>query len=483
MPPDGARDLRRTRAVLPHHPRIMNRHHDADSNHLVGRGGSAVRGEIPTLALAVLVVAGATTPAADWPQFRGPNGSATSTNKNLPVEWGAGKNVAWKVKVPGYGWSSPVVWGDKVFVTTAVADKQDRPTGSGNWRDGFSRKVNAVYQWEVYCHRAADGTVLWKRTVAKRKPIYSVNTSNTYASETPVTDGQRVYAYFGETGVFCFDHAGNQLWHKELGVYPTFGSHGPGASPVLDGERLFIQCDNDQKSFLVALEVKTGKELWRVARAEPTGWSTPLVWKNKVRTEVVCLGSKQVRSYDPDTGQVLWQLTGTNAQCFGSPVGDADLLYAGTGGQLGGGRPLFAVKAGRSGDINLKPGTTSNESIAWSLPRAGPLMATPLLCEGHLYVLEQNLGQVACYDARTGKQVYRERLPQARGFFASPWAYQGKVFCLDEGGQTFVLQAGPEYKLLGQNNVGETCWASPALAGGSLFLRTIDHLYCIKNKP
>src|SRR5262249_13849870 len=157
---------------------------------------------------------------------------------------------------------------------------------------------------------------------------------------------------------------------------------------------------------------------------------------------------------------------GTNAQCFGSPVADSDLLFAGTGGQLGGGRPLFAVKAGGSGDLTLKPGATSSEGVAWSLPKAGPLMATPLLYERHLYVPEQNLGVVSCYDARTGKQVYRERLPQARGFFTSPWACRGKVFCLDEEGRTFVLQPGPEYKLLGRNEIGERCWASPALAGG-----------------
>jgi outer membrane protein assembly factor BamB len=418
--------------------------------------------------------------AADWPQFRGPGGSATSADRNLPVEWGLDKNVAWKVKIPGYGWSSPIAWGDKVFVTTAVADRQARPTGSANWRDGFNGKADTVYQWEVYCLRATDGTAVWKQTAARRKPTFAVNSSNTYASETPVTDGERVWACFGETGVFCFDMDGRQLWHKDLGVYPTFGSHGTGASPVLDGERLFLQCDNDQKSFLVALEAKTGKELWRAARDEPTGWSTPLVWKNKVRREVVCLGSKQLLSYDPDGGKVLWQLSGTNAQCFGSPVGDADLLFAGTGGQLGGGRPLFAVKAGASGDVTLKPGTTSNDGVAWYLPKAGPLMATPLLYEGHLYVLEQNLGVVTCYEARTGKLAYRERLPQARGFFASPWACRGKVFCLDEDGQTFVLAAGPEFKLLGRNKLGETCWATPALAGGALFLRTIDHLYCIK---
>jgi outer membrane protein assembly factor BamB len=421
--------------------------------------------------------------AGDWPQFRGPSASAIGTDKNLPAEWGADKNVAWKVKIPGYGWSSPIVWGDRVFVTTAVTDKQDRPTGSANWRDGQGMRLDAVYRWEIYCLAATDGKVVWKQTAAERKPTRPINSSNTFASETPVTDGKRVYASFGPAGLFCYDLAGNPVWKKDLGSFPTEYGHGTGASPALDGESLYVQCDNEQKSFLVALDARTGEQRWRVERDERTGWSTPLVWKNKVRTELVCLGRRRVQSYDPATGKPLWEYSGMNGQAMASPVGGDDLLFAGTGGQLGGGRPLVAVKAGAASDVTLKPGATSNQGVAWSLPNAGPLTATPLLYEGHLYVLEQHLGMVSCYDARTGKQVYRERLPQARGFLASPWACQGKVFCLDEDGQTFVLRAGPEFKLLGCNKVGETCWASPAPAGDALFLRSIDHLYCIKNKP
>jgi outer membrane protein assembly factor BamB len=433
------------------------------------------------------VVAWASLPAlawsADWPQFRGPNASAASTDGNLPVEWSPEKNVAWKTRVPGYGWSSPIAWGDRMFVTTAAADKQPRPTGSADWRDGSAARLDTVYRWEIYCLRAADGTVLWKRTAAERKPTQPVNSSNTYASETPVTDGKRVYAYFGMAGLFCYDLAGTLLWKKDLGCYRTEYGHGTGASPALDGDRLFLQCDNDEKSFLIALDAPTGEQRWRVERDERTGWSTPLVWKNRVRTEVVCLGRRRVQSYDPATGKLLWQLTGMNGQAMASPVGGDDLLFAGTGGQLGGGRPLFAIKVGASGDITPRPGASSSDAVAWCLPNAGPLTATPLLYEGCLYVPEQHLGVVSCYDARTGRQHYHERLPQARGFLASPWACGGRVFCLDEDGQTYVLRPGPEFKLLGRNTIGERCWASPALAGDSLFLRTIDYVYCLKNRP
>ncbi len=437
----------------------------------------------PVLAIVACACVPLATWAADWPQFRGPNASAIGTDRNLPVSWSADRNVAWKVKIPGHGWSSPIAWGDNVFVTTAVTDKQARPTGSANWRDGQGARLDAFYRWEIYCLHASDGTVLWKQTAAQGKPPLPINTSNTYASETPVTDGKHVYAYFGMIGIFCYDFSGNLVWKKHLGAFPMENSHGTGASPTLDGERLYLQCDNEAKSFLLALDGQTGEQRWRVERDERTGWSTPLLWKNRLRTEVVCLGRQRVQAYEPATGKPLWQLSGMNGQPMASPVGGDDLLFAGTGGQLGGGRPLVAVKAGATGDITPRPGVTATEAVAWLLPKAGPLAASPLLYEGHLYILEQHLGLVSCYDAATGKQVYRERLPQARGFLASPWAYQGRVFCLDEDGLTFVLGAGPVFHVLGKNQLGETSWASPALAGDTLYLRTIDHLYCIKNKP
>jgi outer membrane protein assembly factor BamB len=522
--------------------------------------------------LAVLGLA-AVGRGADWPQFRGPNGSATATGTALPSEWGTDKNVAWKAEVPGYGWSSPIVWGDKVFVTTAVSDKQQKPTGGfgGGGAGGFGRQrpPDVVYKWEVYCLNAADGKVLWKQTAAEQKPTVGKHNTNTYATETPVTDGERVYAYFGMTGVFCYDLAGKFVWKKDLGSYPIL--HGTGSSPALDGGRLFIQCDNDQKSFLAALDAKTGKELWRVSRPERTGWSTPLVWKNKERTEVVCVGSPRVRSYDPATGKQLWELAGMSGQSKASPVASAELLYVGTGGGFGGfgedapggggggpgrfggppqpgpivppavqdtlkltaeqkkqldelqkevdaeveklltdeqkkqlkemreggggpggggrggrggfgsGRPLVAVKAGASGDITLKDGAKSNTGVAWALPNAGPATPSPLLYDGYLYVLEDRGGVVSCYEAKTGKQVYKERLPRARGFTSSPWAYDGKLFCLDDGGTTHVVKAGPEFKVLGRNTVDGMCWSSTAVAGGAVFLRTVDQLYCFKN--
>jgi outer membrane protein assembly factor BamB len=457
-------------------------------------------GKVSSSTLLILVCLAVTARASDWPQFRGNNGSATSPAKDLPAAWDADKNVAWKIKLPGYGWSSPIVWGDKVFVTTAVSDKQKKPSsgfggfGGGVGKGGYGkgkRPSDDIYQWQIYCLSAADGKVLWKETPAERKPAISIFPSNTYASETPVTDGERVYAHFGAIGlVVCYDFAGKQVWKKDLGTYKIMFGHGSGASPTLHEGRLFIQCDNEEKSFLVALDAKTGDELWRVKRSERTGWSTPLIWKNKVRTELVCLGSPRVRSYDPATGKQLWELGGMSGQVKASPVASADLLYVGTGGfgfsgfggggfgggGKGGSKPLMAVKAGASGDI------TQKEAVAWQLPQAGPATASPLLYEGYLYVLEERSGLLSCYDAKNGKKVYKERLQGARGFTSSPWAYDGKVFCLDDSGTTHVVQAGPKFKVLANNTIEEMCWSSPAIGTGALFLRTVDHLYCIKTK-
>jgi outer membrane protein assembly factor BamB len=261
---------------------------------------------------------------------------------------------------------------------------------------------------------------------------------------------------------------------------------GTGSSPVLAGDHLLIQCDNEERSFLVALNKKTGEEVWKKTRSERSSWSTPFVWKNKKRTEVVTAGSSRVRSYDPATGKVLWELSvgggggggERGSRASATPVGDEELVYFGMGGGRSGPGPLFAVKAGAEGDISLKGGEKSNAGVAWSEGRGGPSMSSPLLYQGHLYIIGR--GGLTCYDAKTGKQHYSERLSGARGFTSSPWAYDGKVFCLDDNGTTFVVQAGKEFKELGKNSLGEMFWSSPAVAGGALFLRGVDHLYCIK---
>jgi outer membrane protein assembly factor BamB len=489
-----------------------------------------------------LVLAGAfAAMASDWPQFRGPGGRGLPEQKSLPAEWAADRNVAWKVKIPGVAWSCPIVAGDKIFVTTAITENQrkpraggfgggNRPEGSGGQRPagerppappgggrrGGGQPPDVMYRWELVCMDRATGKILWQNLATEAKPRIPTHSSNTYASETPVTDGERVYVYFGMTGLFCFDMEGNVLWKKDLGAFRMQSGWGTASSPALDDARLYVQCDNEQESFLVALDKKTGNEVWRASRPEKSTWGSPLLWKNSKRTELVSPGSQKVRSYDPATGKVLWELGVGGGRSSASPVGVEDMLYVGVGADRGGGmggRPmggergdepapsdqpqrgqpqggrqregaggLFAVKAGASGDITLKMGETANEGVAWCQPRGGPSMASPLVYQGHIYIFSQHGGMVSCYDAKTGKAAYeRERIPGAKSFWASPWAYDGKVFSMDDDGQTFVLQAGPTYKVIGKNALAEMCWSTPAAAGDALLVRGVDHLYCIRH--
>jgi outer membrane protein assembly factor BamB len=463
--------------------------------------------------------------AADWPGFRGPNGSAVAEDSQLPAEWGKDRNVAWKVALPGYGWSCPVVSGDKVFVTTAVSDKQRKPAagfgggpgggggfGGGGPKGGFGRQEppDDVYKFQVVCLNAGDGKILWRETARESKPTIPTQASNTYATETPVTDGERVYAYFGMHGLYAYDFAGKQVWKLDLGTYPMAMGFGTGSSPALGDGKVFVQCDNERDSFLAAVDAKTGKELWRTKRSERTGYSTPLVWKNKERTEVVCVGSQKVRSYDPATGKQLWELGGMAGQPKASPVATDELLIVGTGGgpggmggggfggapggpkggpgggpkggfgMGGGNKPLFAVKPGASGDITLKEGAKSSDAVAWTDAKAGPQTPSPLVYQGHLYVLDERGGSLTCSDVKTGKQQYKERLG-GRGFTSSPWAYDGKVFCLDDSGTTHVVRAGPTFKELGKNVLDGMCWSSPAVSSGGVFVRTVDTLYCLRS--
>ena len=323
----------------------------------------------------------------------------------------------------------------------------------------------------------------------KGKPRTPIAPYNSYATETPVTDGERVYAYFGMHGVYCYDTEGKLQWKKDLGAFPTKNDYGTASSPVLSGDQLFLQVDNEQQSFLVALDKKSGEEVWRAERDEKTNHGSPIIWKNKTRTELVAPGSQKVRSYDPSTGKVLWEIAGYGGGSNTTPVGDEGLLYvilqgsppSGPGGQGGGFGGLLAVKAGASGDISLKAGETSNAGIAWSARRGADSASSPLVYQGHAYVVGRSCGLFTCYDATTGKEIYRERLPGIMSVWASPWGNDGKVYILDDAGTTVVLKAGPEFEVLRKNTLNDTTWATPAAADGSLFLRSVDYLYCIKS--
>jgi outer membrane protein assembly factor BamB len=438
---------------------------------------------------AAIVAVSSTMGFADnWPQFRGADSNGVAPSQ-CPTTWDASKNVRWKVAVAGEGWSAPVIWGDQLFLTTAVPVEStekaaSRPEaysgGGGRRRDDLTE---TVYRYEVMCLDAKTGETRWRQTARQGRPPIPRHSTNTYATETPITDGKFVYAYFGMSGVYCFDMQGKLQWEKDLGVYEMRAGWGTSSSPVLLGTKLFLQVDNEKQSFIVALDTKTGDEVWRVDRDEASQYSSPIIWKNSQRNELIA-GGLFYRSYDPETGSLLWELDMEKGRSSATPVTIGDRLYVGTelrtrGDDDDGGGFLFAVKPGGSGNITPPDDASSSDFIEWKIAGSDIQMASPAVCDGNLYFLERQSGNLHCLSVVSGETVYRQRIPGTRAFWASPWTSGGRVFCLDTSGTTIVLAGGPEFKVLSSNKIDEQSWSSPAVSDGALYLRTIEHLYCI----
>jgi len=439
---------------------------------------------LTVIVLAVLNSSGAPLPETNWPQFRGPGARGVSTNTNLPDRWSSTENVSWKTEIPGRGWSSPIVWGEHVFLTTAISSGQVEPPKKGLYFGGERRDApRPEHEWKVLCLDLSSGNVRWEHVVHQGKPAGPVHLKNTYASETPVTDGERVYACIGNEGIFCLDFAGKLIWSKPLEPHKMRAGWGTAASPVLHGDRLYFVNDNEEQSHLIALDKLTGKEIWRIDREEKSNWSTPFAWENERRTEIVTAGSGKVRSYDLD-GQLLWWLKGMSSITIGTPYADHGLLYISSGYVMDKSRPIYAIRPGANGDISLEPDKTNSAAIAWFQPKGAPYNPTTLVYDNHMYVLYDG-GLVSAFDARTGSMLYdRERLPEGLHFTAAPWAYNGRVFCLNEDGLAFVVRAGEKFELQQTNKLAEDdmCMATPALAGDRLLIRTAVRLYCIRKK-
>ncbi|HAV60864.1 MAG TPA: serine/threonine protein kinase [Verrucomicrobiales bacterium] len=422
-----------------------------------------------------------------WPQFRGPGARGVSTNLGLPDTWSAGTNIAWKTAVPGMGWSSPIIWGDQVIVTTAVSEGEVEAPRKGLYFGGERPPTKAVHQWRVLAYALSNGKLGWQTVVRSGPPPGPRHLKNSHASETPVTDGEHVYAFFGNAGLYCLDMKGRLVWSESLGVHEMRYGWGTSSSPVLHGDRIYIVRDNQDQSFMVALDKRTGKEVWRVERDEPSNFSTPFVWENGLRTELVTTGVNRTRSYDLE-GRLLWEFgPGMSEIVIPTPFTDGGLLYV-CAGYVGDKhrvlKPVYAIRPGAAGDIGLPDGETSNEFIAWRRENAAPYNPTPVLHDGRFYTL-WDFGFLSCYDARTGAEIYdkqRIKTDGIAGFTASPWAYDGKIFCLSEDGDTYVIAAGDEYRLLHVNSLEEMCMATPAIAGKTLVIRGAQHLFGIRGK-
>lgn len=420
---------------------------------------------------------------ANSPQFRGPRGDGVAYGANLPVAWSTTTNVLWACAIPGKGWSSPIIWGDRVFVTSVLGpgSVQAPPELRGIAENTRGVTTTNEHQYLLHCVDWRTGKLLWSRCAHQGVPPGSIHPKNTYASATPVTDGERVYAYFGNVGLFCYDLDGRQLWSRQWGVFKMDWNWGPAASPALHGDLLFVLNDNQEKSFLVALDKRTGQDVWRVERDEKSNWTTPFIWTNALRTEIVTSGTGKVRSYDLH-GKLLWELRGMSGVTVPTPFAAEGLLYIASGCQHSSLRPIYAIRPGATSDISLQADAVSNAYIAWAQRRAAPYVTSPLVYDGLLYVLLDK-GTLAAYDARTGEEVYsKQRFTTAKAdFTASPWAYDDKLFCLTETGETYVVAAGPEFRVLGVNRLDEAALATPAVARDSLIVRTLTKLYRIAN--
>jgi outer membrane protein assembly factor BamB len=423
---------------------------------------------------------------AQWMQFRGPDAGAVADDPQLPDTWSDTHNVRWKTDIPGLGWSSPVVWDDHIFITTAISAGRERPPVSGLYdpgSDSGSQRSDAEHRWVVYDVDFDNGAVRWERELYRAVPAISRHLKNSFASETPVTDGERLYVYFGSIGlVAALDVMdGTVVWTRQVGAYNGQQTFGTAASPALHAGRLYVVNDNTTSSFLLALDAATGDELWRVERDEVENWSTPLVWENDVRTEIVTTGRRMIRSYDLD-GTLLWQISGMTVNVVPTPFAARGLVYLSSGYPGTRPRPVYAVRAGASGDISLKDGETSNDYIVWYQPLLGTYSTSALVYEDQYYTLLDR-GFLLSHDARTGRERYgRQRVAPGSGFTASPWAYNGKIFLLGEDGDTYVVRAGPKFEILHTNSLNEMSLATPAVAHGSLIIRTQTSLYRISRE-
>ncbi|MSU64105.1 MAG: serine/threonine protein kinase [Pedosphaera sp.] len=434
-----------------------------------------------------LLVSNLGTADDNWPRFRGADATGVaSDDPRLPVEWSKTNNVVWTTDIPGLGWSSPVVWGNRVFLTTVVSDKDDanvKPKKGLYLGEGRREVPQGVHRWLTCCLDLRTGKVLWTKEAHQGLPKVTRHPKSTYASETPATDGERLYVLFGDLGLYCYDLDGQPLWSQPIEPKKTMADYGAAGSPIVHEGQVIVIYDNQEESFIASFDARTGKQRWRAAREEKSTWATPFVWKHSHRAEIVTPGKNRIRSYDLD-GKLLWEMNGRMSNLIiPSPFAAHGMLYV-TSGYVGDPhRPVYAIKPGATGDISLAEGQTTNEFIAWYLPKGGPYNPSAMVHGDYYYTLLDR-GMIMAHDARTGRVVYDlQRFPVGASFTSSPWAYNGRVFCLAEDGRTFVVSAGPEFKVERVNDLDDLCLATPAISQGNLLIRTASKLYCIAKGP
>jgi outer membrane protein assembly factor BamB len=439
-----------------------------------------------TLSLFCLCLAASSAAAQNWPQFRGANASGVAEGKPAPVKWDAEKSVGvrWKTPIPGLSHASPVVWGDRVFVVTAVSSEAKPEARFGLYGDVEPVKNDPKHAWKVYALDKRTGKVVWERTAYEGVPKVKRHPKSSHAASTPATDGRHLVVLFGSEGLYNFDQDGKLLWKQDLGVLDSGWFYDPdyqweyASSPVIWKNLVIVQADIQKGSFIAAYDLKTGRQVWKTMReGELPGWGTPTVYEGKGRAELVTNGTKAIRGYDPQTGKELWRLTPNSEITTPTPIFAHDLIYVTSGYRPL--QPIYAIRPGASGDITLKEGKESSEFIAWSKQRGGPYMPTPIIYGDLLYTLS-NQGVVTAYNATSGERVYQQRIADRGGAFtASPVGSDGKIYLSSEDGEIFVFKAGPKHELLSVNPMGEVLMATPAVSDGLLIVRGINHVFAV----
>ena len=494
----------------------------------------------------LLLVPPALSAAANWPNWRGPTQNGVIPNAQPPIEWSEDKNVKWKTPIAGSGLATPIVWGNRIFVLTAVPQdqapqavaSQERPQrgnrpggpgGGGPGGGGFNREAimkefdkngdgelsqeeraamrerfgggqrggpgggagerprrgggggggrpgpgpQSQHAFKIIALDRSTGDVLWSQTARSETPHEGHHPTHGFASGSPVTDGERLWVSFGSRGIFCFDLDGKQLWDVDLGDLRTRNGFGEGASPALAGDLLLVLWDQEDQSYLVALDKSTGEEAWRVERDEPTSWTTPLVVEYEGRHQAIIPGANRTRSYDAATGELIWEAGGLTANIIPTPVVDDTHVYVMSGYR---GRSVQAIRLDSKGDV------TDTEAISWSAPHSAPYVASPVLSNNRLYMNKSNDAYFTCFDARTGEVLYQdESLEGIRGIYASPLAANGHLYVLGKEGTSVVLKDSDKFEIVATNTLDDPIDASPVIIGNELFIRSHTHLYCISN--
>ena len=422
-----------------------------------------------------------------WPGFRGYMASGVLDNANLPDVFDFHKmiNIKWKKEIPGLGLSSPVIWGDRLFITSAVSKTDNQGIKTGIYGDGMPVPDSSVHDWKVFCIDKYSGKTIWERTAYTGIPKIRRHPKSTHANASVASDGTYAVAFFGSEGLYCYDYNGNLVWKKNFGILKSVAYDYVAAewefasSPVIYNGVLIIQCDVLENSFLAAFDLKSGKELWKTERDEYPGWCTPNIYKDGDKIRIAVNGYKHRGGYDFETGKEIWRMSGGGDVPIPTPVIGKELIYFNSA--HGSSSPIYAIKSNVKGDITLKPSGALNEYVKWSKPRGGSYIHTLLLYSDHLYNVNWN-GTVNCFDASTGQELYSAKLGNTQSFIASPVASDGKIYIVDEQGNVYIIEDGRAFKQLALIPMNEICLTAPSITDGMIFFRTQKNLIAVGKK-